>query len=57
MNGTVAKVSHGAKVMPGCEIVVPSKAKSRGNLAQTLAIATSVASFGTIIATLANILK
>ena len=30
MNGTVAKVGHGTKVRPGCEIVVPSKPKSDG---------------------------
>ncbi len=57
LNGTVARVGHGAKIRPGCEIVVPQKEKSTTSLAQTMSIATSVASFGTVIATLANILK
>ncbi len=57
MNGTVAKVGHGAKIMPGCEIVVPSKPKRTTTLAESLAIGTSIASMATMIATLANILK
>lgn len=58
MNGTVAKASHKAKVLPGCEIIVPSKPKKDGrSLAQILTIGTSVASLATMIATLANILK
>ena len=58
MNGTVAKVGHGTKVRPGCEIVVPSKPKSDGkSLAQWLAIGTSTASIATMIATLVNLLK
>ena len=57
MNGTVAKVGHDAKPMPGCEIIVPSKTITKTSLQETLSIATSVGSFATIIATLANILK
>jgi hypothetical protein len=57
MNGTVAKVGHNAKIRPGCEIVVPSKPKKSGNIAEILTIGTSVASLATMIATLANILK
>ena len=56
MNGTVAKVSHNAKPMPGCEIVVPAKATSKMSVAETMTIGTSVASIATMIATLANIL-
>lgn len=56
MNGTVAKLSHSAKPMPGCEIVVPAKATTKMSIAETMAIGTSVASIGTMIATLANIL-
>ena len=56
MNGTVAKVGHNAKIMPGCEIVVPSKPKKDARtLAQILTIGTSVASLATMIATIANI--
>lgn len=58
MNGKVAKVSHNAKVKPGCEIVVPSKPKRDGNsMAQWLTIGTSVASIATMIATIANLTK
>ena len=57
MNGTVAKISHNAKPMPGCEIVVPAKANTKMSIAETMTIGTSVASIATMIATLANILK
>lgn len=56
MNGTVAKISHNAKPMPGCEIVVPAKATTKLSIAETMTIGTSVASIATMIATLANIL-
>ena len=57
MNGKVAKKSHHAKPMPGCEIVVPSKPITHTSLQETLSIATSVGSFAAIIATLASLLK
>ncbi|MBP7358778.1 MAG: SLBB domain-containing protein [Prevotella sp.] len=58
MNGTVAKVGHNAKVLPGCEIVVPSKPKrDRASISEIFTIGTSVASIATMIATLANVLK
>ncbi|MBR6016493.1 MAG: SLBB domain-containing protein, partial [Prevotella sp.] len=57
MNGTVAKVSHNAKPMPGCEIVVPSRPVSKTTIAETLSITTSVGSLAAIIATIANLLK
>lgn len=57
MNGKVARVGYKTKVRPGCEIVVPTKPKRSGALAEWLAIGTSVASFATVIATFANILK
>ena len=58
MNGTVAKVGHNAKIMPGCESVVPSKPKKDARtLAPILTIGTSVASLATMIATIANIVK
>lgn len=56
MNGMVAKVSHNAKPMPGCVIVVPAKATTKMSIAETMTIGTSVASIATMIATLANIL-
>ena len=57
MNGKVARVGYKTKVRPGCEIVVPTKPKRSGALAEWLAIGTSVASFATVIATFANIIK
>lgn len=57
MNGKVARVGYKTKVRPGCEIVVPTKPKRSGALAEWLTIGTSVASFATVIATFANILK
>ena len=58
MNGKVARVAHNAKPEPGCEIFVPSKApRDPRMLSQTISIASGVASFATIIATLANIIK
>ena len=58
MNGTVAKVNDGAKIRPGCEIVVPQKAMTRKMTTQELlTIGTSAASIATMIATLSNILK
>lgn len=57
MSGKVAKVSHGAKPQPGCEIVVPSKAITKTTLQERLSIATAVGSFAAIIATIVNIIK
>lgn len=58
MNGTVAKVSDGAKIRPGCEIVIPQKAMSRKmTTTEMLTIGTSAASIATMIATLSNIIK
>ena len=57
-NGTVAQVGHGAKIEPGCEIVVPSKRKREGlNFGQMLAAGTSMASLATVIASIVSITK
>ncbi len=58
MNGTVAQVGHGAKIEPGCEIVVPSKRK-RDNLsfAQIVSMGISMASLAAIIASVVAITK
>ena len=56
MNGDVAK-GTGAKVRPGCEIVVPQKAISKMTTAETMALGTGVASIATMIATIANLMK
>ncbi len=58
MNGTVAKVSDGAKIRPGCEIVVPQKAMIRkAGLSEYLAIGSTAAAVATMGATIANLLK
>lgn len=58
MNGTVAKVSDGAKIRPGCEIVVPQKAMNRkAGLSEYLAIGSTAAAVATMGATIANLLK
>lgn len=59
MNGKVARAGgrHG-KIMPGCEIVVPSKPKRDAtSVAQWLGIGTSVASIAAMIATIVNLAK
>ena len=57
MNGMVAKVSDGAKVQPGCEIVVPSKLTRKMSVAETMSLGTGMASIATMIASIANLLK
>ena len=58
MNGTVAKVNDGAKIRPGCEIVVPQKAMNRKmSITEYLAIGSTAASIATMGATLTNLLK
>lgn len=58
MNGNIAQVGYGTKITPGCEIVVPSKSKSkRLTTSERLSIASGTASIATMIATLANLLK
>ncbi len=57
MNGMVGKVSQGAKVQPGCEIVVPSKISRRMSIAETMSLGTGMASIAAMIATIANVTK
>ena len=57
MNGKVAKVGHGAKVQPGCEIVIPSKLKRKMSVAETMSLGTSLSSIAAMIATIANLSK
>ncbi len=57
MNGKVAKVSHGAKVQPGCEIVVPAKLKRKLSVAETMSLGSSMSSIAAMIATIANMSK
>lgn len=56
-NGTIAKAKKG-KIEPGCEVVVPTKApRDNSNVTQWLGIGTSLASLGTMFATIANLVK
>ena len=57
MNGMVGKVSRGAKVEPGCEIVVPSKLTRRMSVAETMSLGSSMSSIAAMIATIANLSK
>ena len=58
MNGMVAKADRKHRPAPGCQIVVPTKARKRGlGLTEWLSIGTSTASIATMIATIANLIK
>lgn len=59
LNGTVKKARRWSKgiVEPGCEIVIPQKSEKKNNLENVLAISTTAASLGTMIATIGNILR
>ena len=57
MNGKVAKLSHGAKVQPGSEIVVPAKLKRKMSTAEVMSMGTSMSSIAAMIATIANMSK
>ena len=59
MNGQVTKVKGSGKkqVEPGCEIIIPSKAKKRTNIGNILGYATSFSSLGLMIASIANLIK
>lgn len=57
MNGKVAKVGHGAKVQPGCEIVVPAKLRRKMSTAEMMSMGSSMSSIAAMIATISNIMK
>ena len=58
MNGMVAKADRKHKPAPGCQIVVPTKARRHGmTLPEILSIGSSTASIATMIATIANLTK
>ena len=57
MNGKVAKLSHGAKVQPGCEIVIPAKLKRKMSVAETMSLGSSLSSIAAMIATISNMTK
>ncbi len=57
MNGKVAKLSHGAKVQPGSEIIIPAKLKRKKSTAEMMSMGTSMSSIAAMIATIANMSK
>lgn len=57
MNGKVAKLSHGAKVQPGCEIVIPAKLKRKMSVAETMSLGSGLSSIAAMIATISNMTK
>lgn len=59
LNGNVERAKRFSRnvVEPGCEIVVPQKRTKDGQLQEILAISTTAASLGTMIATIGNILR
>lgn len=57
MNGRVAKVSHGAKVEAGCEIIVPSRIRRRSTPQEIMGMGSSFTSIAAMIATIANMIK
>jgi hypothetical protein len=57
MNSMVGKVSQGAKIQPGCEIVVSSKISRKMSIAESQSIGTSISSIAAMIATIANVTK
>lgn len=57
MNGMVGKVSQEAKILPGCEIVAPSKTSRKMSIAETMSYDTGMASIAAMTATIANVAK
>lgn len=57
MNGMVSKVSNGARIEPGCEIVVPSKISRKMSPAELMSVGTSMSSIAAMIATIVNMSK
>lgn len=59
MNGQVTKVKGSGKkqIEPGCEIIVPSKAKKRVDMGNILGYATTFSTLGLMVASVANLIK
>ena len=59
MNGQVTKVKGSGKkqIEPGCEIIVPSKAKKKTNMGNILGYATTFSTLGMMVASIANLIK
>ena len=59
MNGQVTKVKGSGKkqIEPGCEIIIPSKAKKKTNMGNILGYATTFSTLGVKVASIANLIK
>ena len=57
MNGQVTRLKGGAKIEPGCEIVVPSKERGRMSLSEIVGLGSSMASLFAVIASTIAVLK
>lgn len=58
MNGTKARVGYRTKIMPGCEIIVPSKAPAKKlTTPELVSIGSSTASIATMLITISNLIK
>ena len=59
LNGTIKKAKKLSKdvIEPGCEIVIPKKQEKESALESILAISTTAASLGTMIATIGNVIR
>ena len=58
MNGRVQRAGAGAKVEPGCEIIVPQRPERQAMSAgEVMSMASSTASLTTMVITLVNLLK
>ena len=60
MNGTVSRIRSGSKtaIEPGCEIIIPPKDPSkRMSVAEMVGMGTSIATLGTMIASLVTLFK
>ena len=59
MNGQVKKARSRSRsaIEPGCELIIPMKEESHWTAAQTMSVATTSASIGTMIASIANMLR
>ena len=51
------KGSGKKQIEPGCEIIVPSKAKKKTNIGNILGYATTFSSLGMMVASIANLIK
>ena len=57
MNGQVTRLKNGAKIEPGCEIVVPSKDRGRMSLSEIVGLGSSMASLFAVIASTIAVLR